>query len=592
MQPLARQLRWVIAIRLVVITSVVLPYFLLATFTEPPPEPAVTAPDGGPPPVASQPPAEPPAAPPPVVRPVTLYRLAGLTYLASLVYLVLLRLLARREALQAYAQFFGDVVLVTALVYVTGGLTSSFSLFYLVIVAVASTLLTRQAGLTVATVAYAAYASLLLALYFEWLPAPEAGAGSGNLLFRLLYNLAVNFLAFYAVAVLTSMLAGRATRAERELEAKREDLADLQVQHRDVIQSISSGLATTDAEGRVTSLNRAGEDILRRDEADAVGRPIQEIVGSERWEEIVAGRPFAGELARSEVEVEAAGEPVYLGFSVSPLIDAAGSQRGYNVIFQDLTRWRRLEEELRMKDRMAAVGELAAGIAHEIGNPLAAISGSVQMLASSMEGDGERGKLLSILLKESQRLDRTIKGFLRFARPRDRSSSEFDVAALLAENVELLRNSEEVAPRHRIELELDPPSASLVADPDQVSQVFWNVARNALKAMPDGGTLRILGELGDGSYRMRFRDTGRGMPESQRANLFHPFQSFFDRGTGIGMAIVYRIVQEHGGRVDVTSVEGAGTTITVELPLAGRAAPAAEPGAEPPPRAAARRGGT
>jgi len=569
MQPLARQLRWVIAIRLVVITSVVVPYFLLDAFTGPPAEPVLAAPE---------------PVPEPVVRPVTLYRLAGLTYLASLVYLVLLRLLERREALQAYVQFFGDVVLITALVYVTGGLTSSFSLFYLIVVALASTLLTRQAGLTVATVAYAAYASLLLGLYFGWLPAPEAGGGSGNLLFRLLYNLTVHLLAFYAVAILASLLAGRATRAERELEAKREDLADLQVQHRDVIQSMSSGLATTDTGGRVTSLNRAGEDILRRREADLVGRPVQQIVGRERWEGIVAGGPSAGGPHRSEVEVDASGEPVFLGFTVSPLIDAAGSHRGYNVIFQDLTHWRRLEEELRMKDRMAAVGELAAGLAHEIGNPLAAISGSVQMLASPAAGDGERQKLLDILRKESRRLDRTIKGFLRFARPRDRSAAEFDVAALLAENVELLRNSEEVGARHRIELELDPPEASLVADPDQVSQVFWNVVRNALKAMPDGGTLRILGEAGDGVYRMRFRDTGSGMAEAQRANLFHPFQSFFDSGTGIGMAIVYRIVQEHGGRIDVTSAEGAGTTITVELPLGGRpaAARAGAPGDEAP----------
>lgn len=569
MQQLANQLRWVIAIRLVVITSVVLPYFLLATFAEPPAGVVVTAPTGGPAAGVSAQPTEPQAPPSPVVRPVTLYRLAGLTYLASLVYIALLRLLARRTALQAYVQFFGDVVLVTALVYVTGGLTSSFSIFYLVIVAVASTLLTRQAGLTVATVAYAAYASLLLGLYLGWLPAPESGAGSGDLLFRLLYNLAVNFLAFYAVAVLTSMLAGRATRAELELEAKREDLADLQVQHRDVIQSISSGLATTDPAGRVTSLNRAGRDILGREEIDIVGRSFQDIVGGQPWEEMVAGKSSANGLSRSEVDVEVSGGPLRLGFSVSPLIDAAGNRRGYNIIFQDLTQWRRLESELRMKDRMAAVGELAAGLAHEIGNPLAAISGSVQMLASSMEGDGERRKLLTILLKESQRLDRTIKGFLRFASPRDRSASEFDAAALLAENVELLRNSAEVAPHHRIELALEPPSALLVADPDQISQVFWNLARNALKAMPDGGTLSVLGELDGRVYRMRFRDDGRGMPESQRENLFHPFQSFFGSGTGIGMAIVYRIVQEHGGRVDVESAVGAGTTITVELPLAG-----------------------
>ena len=243
-------------------------------------------------------------------------------------------------------------------------------------------------------------------------------------------------------------------------------------------------------------------------------------------------------------------------------------QRGWNVVFQDLTRWRELEEQVRMKDRMAAVGELAAGIAHEIGNPLAAISGSVQMLSRSATGDAQQDKLLHILLKESQRLDRTIKGFLRFARPRDRSTVEFDVARLLAENFELLGNSDEVGEHHRLDLDLDPPTAWLVADPDQVSQVFWNLARNALKAMPDGGELRIGGHGDNGFYRISVEDTGRGMTEQQRANLFHPFQSFFDSGTGIGMAIVYRIVKDHGGELRVDSSEDGGTRITVVLPAA------------------------
>jgi two-component system sensor histidine kinase PilS (NtrC family) len=275
---------------------------------------------------------------------------------------------------------------------------------------------------------------------------------------------------------------------------------------------------------------------------------------------------------RSEVQTTRGdGETLYVGFTISLLTDAFGNHRGYIVIFQDLTRWRRMQEELRMKDRMVAVGELAAGLAHEIGNPLAAISGSVQMLAGRLDGDPAQRKLIEIMLKESHRLDRTIKGFLRFARPRERSSVSFDIARLLAENFELLRNSEEVSEPHRLEVELDPPSARLFADPDQVSQIFWNLARNALRAMPDGGTLRVVGQFSGGPssgewYRLQVIDTGRGMTEEQRTNLFHPFQSFFDGGTGIGMAIVYRIVQDHGGRVRVDSRPGAGTAITVELP--------------------------
>jgi two-component system sensor histidine kinase PilS (NtrC family) len=367
------------------------------------------------------------------------------------------------------------------------------------------------------------------------------------------------------------VLAGRVSRAERELEEKSESLADLQVVHRDVIQSINSGLVTTDLAGRVTSVNHAGEEILGRAEAEVVGRRAEELLGTARWVELTRRRPAAEALAadtRSEAELTRHGETIYIGFSLSPLTDAAGVQRGWNVVFQDLTRWRELEEQVRMKDRMAAVGELAAGIAHEIGNPLAAISGSVQMLSRSATGDAQQDKLLHILLKESQRLDRTIKGFLRFARPRDRSTVEFDVARLLAENFELLGNSDEVGEHHRLGLDLDRPSAWLVADPDQVSQVFWNLARNALKAMPDGGELRIGGHGDNGLYRISVEDTGRGMTEQQRANLFHPFQSFFDSGTGIGMAIVYRIVKDHGGELRVDSSEAGGTRITVVLPAA------------------------
>jgi two-component system sensor histidine kinase PilS (NtrC family) len=216
---------------------------------------------------------------------------------------------------------------------------------------------------------------------------------------------------------------------------------------------------------------------------------------------------------------------------------------------------------------MAAAGELAAGIAHEVGNPLAAISGSVQLLSSALPATDSQRKLLDIILKESHRLDRTIKGFLRFARPKERSNIRFDVARLLAENLELLRNSEEATGRHTFEAEFDPPSAILLGDSDQISQIFWNLARNALRAMPDGGTLRLSGRLAADTYRIGFHDTGRGMSEEQRARLFQPFQSMFDGGTGIGMAIVYRIVQEHGGRVGVESRPGQGTHITIELPL-------------------------
>jgi two-component system sensor histidine kinase PilS (NtrC family) len=544
---LLRSLSWLIAIRLVVITSVVLPY-LLAQLATPTGLPTFDL----------------------------LFLIAGLTYLASLAYIALLRVLRARPVVHAFIQFAGDLLLVTGLVYFFGGIGSPFSLFYLVVIMVAAVMLPRRDSLLVATAAYLLYAGLMTALVRHQLPVIRPVLSDAEVAWRLPYNLAVHLFGFYAVALLTSYLAENVRRAEAELEEQRDSLANFEVFHHDIVQSISTGLATTDLHGRITSLNRAGCEILDRTEAETVGLPIEALglVDRPLWDELSRRAVAEGQTQRREVEVERGGEKLPVGFSVTPLTGASGVANGSILLFQDLSQWRRLEEELRLKDRMAAVGELAAGLAHEVGNPLAAISGSVQLLSTAHATDEPQKKLLEIILRESQRLDRTIKGFLRFARPRERSTEAFDVAALLAENTELLRNSPEAGPKHRIELQLEPASATLVGDRDQISQIFWNLTQNALRAMPGGGRLTIRGELAGRVYRFAVEDTGQGMSEEQRARLFQPFRSFFDRGTGIGMAIVYRIVHEHGGRIEVDTKLGAGTRVRVELP-AGVARPAA-----------------
>lgn len=569
---LARQLHWLIAIRLVVVTSVVLPYFLVQLVPE---EPVVV--EGAAGPIAT--PSGSPSvtiqiAPSPAVDTRLLYLIAGLTYFASLVYIVLLRVLSGHHRAQAYVQFVGDLALVTLLVYFFGGIGSPFSILYLVVIAVSTTLL-RSRSTGVATLAFLFYAALLLLLYVGWVPMPDGSVltQDATALRRLLYNVAVHLFGFYSVVMLTWFLVANVARAERDLEAKEEDLADLETRYRDVVQSITSGLVTTDSEGIVTGLNQAGQQILRREPSEVVGRHVSEtgIVTAEEGNDLARRQGGHGRLTR-DLEVGPDKNPITVGYSLAELRSAEGDRTGTLVIFQDLTPWRRLEEEVRMKDRMAAVGTLAAGLAHEIGNPLAAISGSVQMLSRSIADGSPEHRLLGILHKESQRLDRTIKGFLEYARPKRRTPIDFDVARLLAENFELLENSPEVGEHHRLELRLDPPSARLLADADGVSQIFWNLARNALKAMPDGGRLTISGTLAGERYLLEFADTGRGMTSQERANLFHPFHSFFDEGTGLGMAIVYRIVQDHGGELAVDSREGELTRITIALPRSARSA--------------------
>ena len=223
------------------------------------------------------------------------------------------------------------------------------------------------------------------------------------------------------------------------------------------------------------------------------------------------------------------------------------------MIFQDLTEMKKLEAELRLKDRMAAVGELSAGIAHEIRNPLAAIAGSVQVLQKSEALSPQEQRLMSIILKESERLNKSIAEFLRFVRPQEKRTAEFDIAVILSETLDLLANSPELRADHRIERSISPPSYTLAGDSDQIRQVFWNLARNAFQAMPNGGLLRVSTEVGADSYRICFSDSGRGMSEIDLRRLFQPFRTNFPTGTGLGMAISYRIVQAHGGDIDVAS---------------------------------------
>jgi len=516
-----------------------------------------------------------------------LYLLAGLTYAASLLYIALLKLLEGRWRAQALIQFVGDLLLITGMVYIFGGVASPFSLLYFIVIIVASALFRRGTGYAVASLASILYAATVTALYFGWIP-PSTEAHLPAVLFeasvatqdqvsrtaglpgwRLLYNLVTHVFGFYTVAYLTTRLAQNISRAERELQEKQLDLDDLQVVHRDIVESVPSGLITCDLDGLVTSANLAAQDILGKELDALLGKPVwaTRLFNEEEWTDIKASTNFDRRL-RPEVTYQRGDSQRHIGYSVTLLTDAEGTRTGFILIFQDLSDWRQLQDELQLKERLAAVGEMASGIAHEVGNPLAAISGSVQMLTTALEGDSVHRKLLDIIFKESQRLDRTIKSFLQFARPKERSSVRFDIARQLSENVQLLANSPEVSSQHHLDLVLDPPAVTLMADPDQISQIFWNLARNSLRAMSGGGTLKVEGRVEGEEYCIRFADNGRGMSAEERGKMFHPFHSFFDSGSGIGMAIVYRIVEEHGGRLAVDSQPGEGTVITVALPLA------------------------
>lgn len=495
-----------------------------------------------------------------------LYIVAGATYVLTLVYIALGFLIASRR-LNVMLQIAGDLLVETLLVYFTGGLDSPFSFLYLVSIITASMLLYRRGGLLAASGAVILYGVLVDLLYYRLLPLPSQSLPIDWSASRLYFNMAANFLGFYATALLTSYLSEQLQRTSLELDANRQNLAELRALNQNVVESIPSGLITLSSFGTASFINPAGAQILQREPMVILGRHVTEL-GFFTHDEWTAAREqlAGGEVVRQEIDDVVDGVPRNIGFAISPLSTLEGKAAGYTLIFQDLTDMKKLEAELRLKDRMAAVGELSAGIAHEIRNPLAAIAGSVQVLKGSKSLTPQEQRLMSIVLKESERLNKSISDFLRFVRPQEKRALEYDVAASLAETLDLLQNSPELHERHEIRREISPPSFHLIGDADQIRQVFWNLARNAVQAMPQGGVLTVRTSFDEDAYRITFSDNGRGMSPADLRRLFQPFRTNFPTGTGLGMAISYRIVQEHGGKIEVSSTEGAGSSITISLP--------------------------
>lgn len=492
---------------------------------------------------------------------ISLSTLAVGTNLLQIGVVLLLRMRRHLHTL-ALVQIAGDVVFAASLVYLTGGADSLFTFLYLLAIVNGGVLLAQQGAWFAAGTAFVGHVGLVLLLQFGVLP-PAHGITLTRLGWADLYQaIFTHGAAFGLTAVVASYVARQLERADARAEVAEGSFKQLSALHDAIVRSISSGIITTDESERVTFINRAGEEILGT-HADSLRSlsldSIFPVVGAALSRSPSVGQRLECGWTRPD------GTRLILGFTINPLVDGEGRRLGTSAVFQDLTPFRELEARAARSERLATVGELSAGLAHELRNPLASMSGSIELLAATGSHSAEDQKLFDIVLREADRLNGLVTDFLGFARPAAPQKTSVSLPALLGDVMQVFCSDPRTA---GMRLESEIADADALADGAQLKQVLWNLLLNAAQASREGGriVLRCGPGRAAGTVFVSVEDEGEGIDPAVLPRIFDPFFTTKAQGTGLGLSTVHRIVDAHCGQLEVDSRADVGTRFSVVLP--------------------------
>lgn len=477
-----------------------------------------------------------------------LFLLLALSYLQALASALAL-LWVKRFHFFAQIQLFWDLLFVTAIIQITGGVESAFSFVYLLVIVSGSFLLTRRQTIYVAGTAAILYGGLLDLQYFGYLSTlnNEIPVAYGP----YLYSVFVHVIAFLLTGLLSGTLAERWRSSEAELQRKSIDYQELERLNRTILSHISSGLMIINRRGRIRSFNAAAEEITGYRLEEVYDREISEIFKNL----LVINNDGYCLVSRAEAIITHRNdEKIVLGYATTPIMDHQDADVGLLVTFQDLTQLKEAETQLKRADRLAAVGRLASGMAHEIRNPLASISGSVQLLLEGTKLSEEDTRLMGIVLREADRLSTLLTDFLIFARPRPPEIEKIDISQLFSELNDILIADNRFK---NVTLEIDfNQNDVLSADRNMLRQALWNLLINATDAMAEEGSLRL--SFNHRLTRISVEDSGPGIAPEICNTIFDPFFSTKETGSGLGLATVFSIVEAHGGRIELGESQYAG----------------------------------
>jgi two-component system sensor histidine kinase PilS (NtrC family) len=506
----------------------------------------------------------------------SLYFLILLTYILSIIYVFLPKFI-RNLKVHIYIQTLCDVVLITGLVFVTGGIRSIYSVFYPLVIIYSVLFLARGGGLIIASACSIFYGLLLDLEYYRIIHplndmAIDGYPFSAGYVFTRIF---IHILSFYIIAFLASFVVEKEKMARTLLAEKETAFDQLDLLHRSIIESVDTGIMTINLQGKIKSFNRGAEEITGFSFGKIENRFISEIFPdySEIFEQIE--KDAYKKSARSRFDMLFPGKKnkiFILGCSVSTLKDNKGKRIGDIIIFQDVTGIREMENALEKNRRLAFTGEMAAALAHEMRNPLASISGSIQVLKKDLRLNAADEKLMQIIMRGREQLESFIKDFLLLARPTPGRHETIFIREIIEDVIESIQYVPDWNDQIKMRLSLTN-NLRLNANKTEMREIVWNLVLNAIQAMHEGGVLDIEADTQqyDNGKRefveIRVRDTGSGIEEKHFEKIFEPFFTTKERGTGLGLAIVNRIVESYAGRIQVESIPEKGTAFIVTLPV-------------------------